>query len=118
MRALSSGNLKAMRDNEGNWQISLSALEDWMSMRRTPDRHPPVMTVGHAMATPQDTPETIAKLAASETEIRMLREQMADLRADRDALREALSQAALQPQASPSRLGFFKALFRQKGISS
>lgn len=86
-------------------------------MRRTHDRHPPVMTAGHAMTTIQDTPEIIAKLAASETEIRMLREQMADLRADRDALREALSQAALQPQASPSRLGFFRALFRQKGIS-
>ena len=64
---------------------------------------------------PDDTRE---RLAAAETEIRLLREQMADLRADRDALRDALaraaaSQAEIARPVDRSRGGFWAWLTRQ-----
>lgn len=40
-----------------------------------------------------DGPPISARLLASETEVRLLRERLADLTADRDALREALARA-------------------------
>lgn len=118
MRALSSGHLKAARNNEGDWQIEPEALEDWMSMRRSHDRQSPGTTTEPPPVTPSvtysDTPETLAKLAAAETEARMLREQIADLKIDRNALREALSRAAIGAQAPQNRLGFFARLLGQR----
>ena len=86
MRALSSGNLKALRDNEGNWQISLPELEDWMSMRRSPDRHYPAMTESRSAVIPVDTPETLARMAAAEARAEILAKQVEDLKQDRDRL--------------------------------
>ena len=89
MRALSSGELKAIRDNDGNWQITPDAVDDWLSMRRTPDRQSPDQTKEPAMVTASDTPETLARLAALEVRAEMLAEQVQDLKIDRDAWRAA-----------------------------
>lgn len=66
--------------------------------------------------------DTRERLAAAETEIRLLRERLTDLTADRDALRDALAQAAARQvePAPPSkagnvenRRGFFDRLLRR-----
>ena len=44
---------------------------------------------------------TRERLAAAETEIRLLRERLTDLTADRDALRDALAQAAARQIEPP-----------------
>ena len=60
--------------------------------------------------TPEDTPSLASppnpplgeRLAAAETEIRLLRERLTDLTTDRDALRDALARAAAShPQTVP-----------------
>lgn len=51
------------------------------------------------------------RLAAAETEVRLLRERLDDLTADRDALRDALTQAASQAQTVRRVGGFWSRLF-------
>lgn len=58
---------------------------------------------------PDDTRE---KLAAAETEVRLLRERLADLTTDRDALRDALERAA-SSHAEIVRGGFWTRLFNR-----
>lgn len=83
-----------------HWPKSLG--NDGLARVRIPDPPHPGGTLGDA---PEDNPpptvlpnpppdDTRERLVAAETEIRLLREQMADLRADRDALRDALARAA------------------------
>jgi hypothetical protein len=84
MRALESGNLKAIRDNKGRWQITPEALNDWLSMRpdapdRSNDRQSPPMTA--------DTPETLIKLAVAEARLTDAQTAFTEMRADRDAWR-------------------------------
>lgn len=110
MRALSSGSLKAMRDNEGNWQISLPALEDWMSLRRSPDRHSPAMTEGHSAVIPVDTPETLARMAAAEARAEILAKQVEDLRQDRDRIAGMLEKALDSGSRRTRTLGWFDRL--------
>lgn len=69
---------------------------------------------------PEDSPETPPspvlpanpplgeRLAAAETEIRLLRERLADLTADRDSLRDALARAASHTR--PGGVGFWRRL--------
>lgn len=84
MRALESGNLKAIRNNKGRWQITPEALNDWLSMRpdapdRSNDRQSPPMTA--------DTPETLIKLAVAEARLTDAQTAFTEMRADRDAWR-------------------------------
>lgn len=109
MRALSSGQLRGIRDNEGRWQIEPEAVDDWMSMRRSPDRQSPDMTTGHPMVTLSDTPETLAKLAAAEAKIEGLEARVEDLKQDRDEWRRQAQQLA--SEARP--VGIFARLFRR-----
>ncbi len=44
MRALSSRELKAIRDNRNQWQIAVEALDEWFSAQRGPARS---MTMDH-----------------------------------------------------------------------
>lgn len=80
---------------------------------------------------PEDTPSLASppnpplgeRLAAAETEIRLLRERLDDLTADRDALRDALARAAAARQVEPAppskagnvehRRGFFDRFLRR-----
>ena len=85
MRALESGNLKAIRDNKGRWQITPEALDDWLSMRpdtsdRSNDRQSPAMTAA-------DTPETLIKLAVAEARLTDAQTALVEMREDRDAWR-------------------------------
>lgn len=98
MRALSSGHLRAIRDNNGNWQIEPEAVDDWMSMRRSHDRQSPDISDGPHPVTPLDTPETLAKLAAAETRAELLSAQVQDLKADRDAWRSQAERLASETQ--------------------
>lgn len=98
MRALKSGQLRAARDNSGVWQITPEALDDWLSMRRTPDRSSPDMSAGQAAATPSDTPETLARLGVAEARVEMLTAQLDELRQDRDAWRAQAQQLASEPR--------------------
>lgn len=86
VRALSAGHLRAIRDNEGRWQIEPEALDDWLSMRRTPDRQSPTVSGEHLLPAPSDTAETLSKLAASEARAEALAAQVDDLKAERDRL--------------------------------
>lgn len=93
MRALSSGELRAVRDNSGNWQITPEAVDDWRSMRRSPDRQSPDMPVGPPPVTVMDTPETLARVAALQAENEGLRDRLADTQADRDRLASMLEKS-------------------------
>lgn len=108
VRALSSGHLRGIRDNEGHWQIEPEVLDDWLSMRRTHDRQGPVISPGQATVTKADTLETAARLAAAEARSEALAAQVDDLRTERDRL---LTMLENRSDSRPA-LGFFGRLFR------
>ncbi|TWH63216.1 hypothetical protein JD78_04344 [Modestobacter roseus] len=99
MRALQSGQLRGIRDNAGNWQIEPEAVDDWMSLRRSPDRQSPAMTDGQLSVSPADTPETLSRLAVSEARVEMLTAQLSELRQDRDAWRAQAERLASERQS-------------------
>lgn len=88
MRALSSGELPAIRDNRNAWQIQAEAVDRWAANRSghspdtdrslTEDQREPDRT------TPADTPET--RLAVAET-------KLAAVTAERDRLAGLLEKA-------------------------
>ena len=86
MRAIKVQELQAIRDNRNHWQIAPDALDRWRtSTVRTPD----------AAHTHQDSPETLAKLAAetaradgAEALLSREREALDEMRADRDAWKQ------------------------------
>jgi excisionase family DNA binding protein len=85
MRAIKAQELQAMRDNRNHWQIAPDALDRWrVSTVRTPD-------TAHTLPTYQDSPETLAKLAAETA-----RADAAE--ADRDAWRKMAEKLADRPQ--------------------
>lgn len=94
MRALSSGDLPAIRDNKNAWQIDVDALEKWAEKRPgpSPDTNR-TMTVNQPEAdrtTPVDTPETLVRLAIAES-------RLSDVTAERDRL-ALLLEKALEPR--------------------
>lgn len=97
MRALKSGKLEGYRDNSGHWKIPLDALERYKADRPAPkpdfDRTPSAVT-------PSDSPETLARLAATEAERDQLRERLDEVRADRDQWREMADKLAARPRRS------------------
>lgn len=108
MRALSSGDLRGIRDNKNRWQVDEEEAKRWAGQRPENDR----LETGQEPDTNRpelaNMTEHAAKLAAAETEARMLRDQVADLRADRDRL-AGLLEKALAVQTQP--VGFFARLF-------
>lgn len=85
MRAIKAQELQAMRDNRNHWQIAPEALDRWRaSTVRTPD-------AAHTPHSYQDSPETLAKLAAETA-----RADAAE--ADRDAWRSMAEKLADRPQ--------------------
>lgn len=113
MRALTSGELKATRNNSGRWQITPEALEDWMALRPE-DRSRPVITKetnGDDRPEPADTPETLARLATAEARIEGLEARLIDTQAERDRL-SALLDRALEPR--PGFIERIGAVFRRR----
>lgn len=85
MRAIKAQELQAMRDNRNHWQIAPDALDRWRtSIVRTPD-------AAHTPHSYQDSPETLAKLAAETA-----RADAAE--ADRDAWRAMAEKLADRAQ--------------------
>lgn len=94
-RAIQAGRLSATRREDGSYQIDPAELCRVYSVRiETPetvtrDRH----AVHHATpgetphATPSRDPDTAARMAELETELRMLRELLTEVRESRDELR-------------------------------
>lgn len=88
MRALSSGELPAIRDNRNTWQIEVSELEKWAADRpgQAPDR--PMVTDRTTNMDPpatvyKDSPETTARLAVAEA-------RLSDVTEERDRLARLL----------------------------
>lgn len=90
MRAITSGELAAFRDNSNNWQITVQALSDWtgLPIRKIVgiDRSIPTDTPKSAVDTPTDTPETLVRLAVAEA-------RLADVTAERDRLARLLEKS-------------------------
>lgn len=77
MRALAAGHLRAMRGNDGSWQITREALDDWLSMRSA------------ARISPDQTEDRPAgpdpdHLAEAQTRAAVAEARLADALADRD----------------------------------
>lgn len=94
---------------QGNDGLARVRLPDDLSAHNVPGpvtRH----TAGDATG----DSEIRERLASAETEIRLLRERMDDLTADRDALRDALAAAASHPRPVEAvRGGILARLFRR-----
>lgn len=79
MRAINAQELKAIRDNRNHWQIAPDALDRWRAYTvRTPD-------ASHTPHTYQDSPETLAKLAAETARADAAERARDQAEADRDA---------------------------------
>lgn len=121
MRALSTGELKALRDNMGRWQIAAADLDDWSSMRPpTPDRpspETPAVSVPVMIATPPDTSlsDAVTKAAAAEARADGLEARLADAVADRDHWRDlALRLSEARPVVAPVGLSLWDRLFGRR----
>lgn len=102
MRALANKSLFAIRDNKNRWQIDPDDLEKWVASR--PD------TLAQVRSDTETVPDLSGELAASQTEVRLLREQLDDTKTDRDAWR---SQAeALSRTIGEGRTSFWSRMFR------
>lgn len=91
MRALSSGDLKAIRDNRNAWQIEVADLEKWAKDRtgQAPDQTSDsnrTAPLDQQRTTYTDSPETTARLAVAEA-------RLADVTAERDRLVNMLEKA-------------------------
>jgi len=106
VRALSSSELRAFRDNLGRWKIEPEAIDDWLSMRaeRSGDGQSPELTP-FADDTSQYRTMVRSEVAVLEAEKRGLEARLADTQAERDRLAEALSKAL------EARRGVFAKLF-------
>lgn len=99
MRALSTGELLAIRDNKNAWRISQADLEAWSGQRPVTDQTPRSPALDQPAVTLSDTPETLEKLAVAEA-------RLADAIADRDHWRDL----ALRLSEPRPAVGFFARL--------
>ncbi len=106
MRAIESQELQAYRDNKNHWKIDPQALDGWAYAHWAPNEH------AHPAAPTLLTPDLAVSLARVEAERDALREQLAQIKEDRDHWRRlAERQQALLEDKSPK--GFFKRLLGQ-----
>lgn len=78
--------------NDGKARIQ---MPDAVTNDITSDTTPDITT---DKSPPPERDDTRERLAAAETEVRLLREMVRDVTADRDAMRDALARAALDAQ--------------------
>lgn len=102
MRALVSGELKAMRDNRNSWKIAREDLLSWSSNRAEPVRSGPDLTTDRPDAGPPD--QLADQLADAEKRAAVSEARLSDAIADRDHWR------ALALRLSEPRLSFLDRL--------
>ena len=90
LRAVKIGEIKAHRDNRNHWQISASSLDEWCKKRALHSEG------AHVVAHPdaQANQEEIIRVAKLETENHFLKEQIVELKQDRDAWRDQAQRPA------------------------
>jgi hypothetical protein len=79
-KALNSGGISAEKDDKGRWQIDPSELSRWMSA------NPVLNSIENQHETPEETHEN----SALEVEVKMLRERIDAMTAERDRERGQL----------------------------
>lgn len=85
-RAIKSLELKASRNNQNHWQIAEPDLIEW-SLRTG-------LTTGHDQSNAQADQSNQIEIAELRAEVRGLRDQLDELRQDRDAWRHHANQLA------------------------
>lgn len=93
MRALKSGRLSGIRDNENRWQIDPEALDRWAGQRPDTDRP----ETGQEPAAPADTPETLARLAVAEARLADALDRLTETQRDRDHWRDQAQALTRRP---------------------
>lgn len=83
-KALNNGQISGEKDDKGRWQIDPSELQRWM------DANPFQNTDENQDTTPIDTPKNHSGNSALEVEVKMLREQMAEIRSLNERERQIL----------------------------
>lgn len=85
-RAIKSGKLSAARLEDGSFAVDPAELERWI------DNNGHRNTTAARLVTPAETPETPIDYSALQVEVKMLREMLGNLNAERDRERSQLSQ--------------------------
>lgn len=96
MRAIESHELLAVRDNRNHWKIALEELDRWAGAQCAPSGH--VHPEAPTLPTYQDSPETLAKLAAETARADAAERARNQAEADRDAWRRQAEKLADRPQ--------------------
>ena len=98
MRALSSGQLEARRDNHNDWQIDRDALDRWIAARRGQAR---TMSEDHPADHPADHTRTLEELAAATATISQLEARLTAAEQDRDRWQAMAEKLADRPTVTP-----------------
>ena len=105
MRALTNGELKAVRDNRNSWKIAREDLLSWSSKRAEPDRSGPDRSVVRSDA---ELPDRLAdQLADAEKRAAVAEARLSDAIADRDEWRALASRLSEPRPTFLDRLGKF-----------
>lgn len=111
MRAISSAELHARRDNRNRWQIDATDLDTWSANRPVQDRSVSntaqvnVRTLGETDQNMfEQLSEIKAELAAAQAEIRGLEARLEDTQAERNRLAQLLDKAMTPPESFWSRI--------------
>lgn len=96
MRAIESHELQAFRDNRNHWKIDPQELDKWADAHWAPTGHV------HFETPTLPTPDLAVSLARVEAERDALREQLEQIKEDRDHWRGLVVQDSQRTQAQPS----------------
>ena len=112
MNAVKNGKVSAQKNEQGVWEIEASELfRVYPRQDETPSKS--------SLSTPSNDPQTPNSNSALEVEVKLLRERIGDLQADKESLAgqmEAMRQdhrqtLTLLESQIPQRLGFWARLF-------
>lgn len=113
-RALKSGKISGEKDENGSWSIDLSEL---YRVFQPVSKITSEQEVMQRNATPLPYTERQPQITALEREIALLRENLEDLKGDRDKWREMAERLSLAPPreaSKPDRAPFWQAIFKRR----
>ena len=104
MRAIQHNEIEAVRDNRNHWQVNIKSLDHWCVARGA---HTVLAQADAQVIAPDAQVDTASKvrIAELETETRMLKVQLDEVKQDRDAWRD---QAKELTQTRRGLLWFFR----------